>query len=157
MSMATKKEPIVWHAYEYLYREKSTDWYWAVSIIAISMAVTSILFNNVLFAVFIILAFATLMMYSNRKPRLLQVKLGDRGVEEGRTHYHYSSIESFWVEDRHGVAKLIMKSKRKTLPYIIIPIVDTSADDVRDHIGQYLPEEEHTEPLAKQIMEYLGF
>lgn len=155
--MAEKKEPIVWQAYEYSYREKTADWYWAVGIIAVSMAVTAILLNNVLFAVFIILAFFTLMMYSGRKPRLHQIKIDERGIQEGRAHYQFSTIESFWVEDRYGDNKLILKSKKKTLPYIIIPIIDADADAVRDRIRKYVPEEEHAEPLAKRVMEYLGF
>jgi len=155
--MASNKEPIVWQAYEYIHQEKTADWYWAVSIIAISMAVTSVLFGNVLFAIFLVLAFFMLMIYARRKPKLIKIKLDDRGITEGHIHYHYSTIESFWVEDRFGDFKLILKSKRKTLPYIIIPISDVSTDDVRDHIKKYVSEEEHAEPIAKKIMEYLGF
>lgn len=152
-----KKEPLVWHAHEYVYRERSADWYWAVGIIAVSLAVTSILFNNVLFAVVIVLAFFVLMIYAKRKPHLLQIKIDDRGITEGKIHYHFSAIDSFWVEDRFGDHKLILKSKKKTLPYIIIPIIDTNAEDVREMVKKYVPEEEHQEPLGKQIMEYLGF
>ena len=152
-----KREPLVWQAYEYFYREKSTDWYWAVGIIAVSVAITSILFNNVLFAVFILLAFFTLMMYSKRRPELIEIRVDDRGVQEGSLRYHYSSLESFWVEDRYGETKLIMKSKKKAMPYITIPIFDVDANDVRNHMKRHVREEEHAEPLAKQIMEYLGF
>lgn len=155
--MAGSKEPITWQAYEYVYREKSTDWYWAVGIISVSMAITSILFNNVLFAVFILLAFFILMVYSKRKPEIINIKLDERGVQEGNLHYHYGSIESFWVEDRYGETKLIMKSKKKAMPYITIPIFDVDASIVRNHIKRHVREEEHSEPLAKQIMEYLGF
>ncbi|MBI2476375.1 MAG: hypothetical protein HYV67_03985 [Candidatus Taylorbacteria bacterium] len=152
-----KKEPLVWETFEYVYREKSADWYWAVSIIAVSMAVTSVLFNNVLFAIFIALSFFTLMLYAKRKPHLLQIRLDERGIQEGRARHPYSSIESFWVESRFGDFKIIIKSKNKASPYIIIPIEDVNADEVRNHLKKYLPEEEHSEPLAKRIMEYLGF
>ena len=155
--MATKKEPLIWHAYEYVYREKSTDWYWAVGIIAVSISITSVLFSNILFAIFIMLALFTLIMYAKRKPHLLQVKLDERGIQEGHAHYLYSTIESFWVEDRFGDFKIIMRSKKKTMPYIIIPIMEVSADEVRDHLKKYVLEEEHSEPLARRIMEYLGF
>ncbi|MSU55451.1 MAG: hypothetical protein EXS46_02840 [Candidatus Taylorbacteria bacterium] len=153
----TKKEPLVWLAYEYVYREKSSDWYWAVTIIVISIAVTSVLFDNILFAIVIILGFFGLMMYAKRKPHIHQIKIDHRGIEEGRLHYLYSSLDSFWVEDRFGDFKIILKSKRKTLPYIVIPIIDVDPDVVRNYIGRYIKEEEHHEPIAKQIMEYLGF
>ncbi len=156
--MPKQKEPIVWQAYEYVHREKSADWYWAVSIITISMAVTAILFNDILFSIFIVLACFTLMIYAKRKPHLLTIKLEERGIQEGRAHYPFSTIESFWVEDRYGEAKIIMKSQKKTLPYIIIPIAEEiDSDIVRNHLKRHLPEEEHEEPLAKRIMEYLGF
>ncbi len=152
-----KKEPLVWEAFEYVHREKSADWYWAVSIIAISITVTAVLFNDILFAIFIILSFFTLMLYAKRKPHLLQIKLDGRGIQEGRVRYPYSTIESFWVEDRFGDHKIILKSKKKTMPYIVIPIKDVSANEVHEHLKKHLPEEEHSEPLAKRIMEYLGF
>lgn len=148
---------MVWHAYEYVYREKSADWFWAVGIIAVSMAVTAILFNDLLFAIFIVLAFFALMLYAKRPPDLIQIKIDHRGVQEGRAHYLFSSLESFWVEDRFGEVKIIMRSKKKTMPYIVVPVEEVGADDVRDHLRRHLPEEEHSEPLAKKIMEFLGF
>lgn len=152
-----KREPIVWHTYEYVYREKSADWFWAVGIIAVSMSVTAVLFGNVLFAIFLVLAFLSLMLYARREPDLLEIKLDHRGLQEGRTHYPFSSLESFWVEDRFGEVKIIIQSKKKLMPYIVIPIEGVEGDTVRDHLRRFLPEEEHAEPLAKKIMEYLGF
>ncbi|MES2087976.1 MAG: hypothetical protein V4467_03205 [Patescibacteria group bacterium] len=155
--MENKKGVLEWEAYEYNYTEKSADWYWAVGIIAVSVAITAVLFNNVLFAIFIILSLCTLMLYANRKPNLLPIKLDNRGIQEGKIRYLYSSIESFCVEDQHVEHKIILKSKKKLLPYIVIPIRDIPADTVHDHLKKYLPEEEHSEPLAKRVLEYLGF
>ena len=155
--MVKTKEPIIWETPEYVYRERSTDWYWAVGIIAISISITSILFNNILFAIFIALSFFTLMLYTKRTPHTLQIKIDDRGIQVGRVKYPYSSLESFWVEDRFGDDKIIMKSKKLTMPYIVITIEDTEVDEVRNRLKKFLTEEEHTEPLARRIMEYLGF
>ena len=152
-----KKEPIVWYAHEYVHREKSSDWYWAVSITAVSIATASILFNNVLFAILIVLAFLILMTYSKREPSVLEVKIDDRGLTNGPSHYHYSTLESFWVEDRFGNTKLIVKSKQRIMPYIIIPVVDIDPDEIRGHMKRHLKEKEHHEPIPRQIMEYLGF
>lgn len=153
-----KKEPITWHVEEYVHREKSPDWYWAVGVIAVSLSATAVLFGNALFAIVIALSFFALMLYAKRKPIVHQIKIDTRGIEEGRTHYPFSSLESFWVEDRYGgTAKIILKSKKKLLPYIIIPIAGVDSELVRDHIRRHVREEEHHEPLAKQVMEYLGF
>ncbi len=157
MAEQKQNQPLVWTTLEYPYREKSSDWYWAVGIIAVSMAITSILFENLLFAIFIILSLFTLLLYSKHRPSVIEVKIGDKGIEEGKLKYPYRNLESFWVEDRYGESKLILKSLKKTLPYITITIEEISSDTVRDRLRKYLPEEEHTEPLSKKIMEYLGF
>ncbi|MCR4311201.1 MAG: hypothetical protein NUV54_01370 [Candidatus Taylorbacteria bacterium] len=155
--VVSKKEPIIWHAHEYTHREKSSDWYWAVSITSFSIATAAILFNNVLFAVLIVLAFFILMMYSKRKPNLLEIKLDERGIIWGHTHHLFNGIDSFWVEDRFGNPRLIIKAKNKVVRYIVMPIIDVPADEVRDHLKRHLKEVEHHEPIAKQLMEYLGF
>lgn len=150
-------EALVWQTSEYAYREKGPDWYWAVGIIAVSLAVTSVLFGNLLFAAFIILSLFTLLLYSKHKPKIVEIKIDQRGVREGKLQYPYRELESFWVEDRYGEEKLILKSLRKVLPYAIIQIEEVGAEAVRDILKKYLPEEEHHEPLSKKIMEYLGF
>ena len=157
MATIKQKEALVWTAYEYVYREKSADWYWAVGIIAVSMATTSILFNNLLFAIFIILSLFTLLLYAKHKPKLIQIKIDERGIEEGKLRYPFGALESFWVEDQFGDAKIILKSVKKTSPYIIVPIENIDPELVRERLRKHLPEEEHNEPLSKKIMEYLGF
>ena len=97
------------------------------------------------------------MLYAKRKPHLLQIKLDERGIQEGRVRYPYATLESFWIEDQFTEHKIILKSKKKVLPYIVIPIKEVSADEVHTHLKKFLPEEEHNEPLARRIMEYLGF
>lgn len=155
--MEKPKALLSWETPEYVHTEKSADWYWAVGIIAISVATTAVLFDNTIFGIFIILSLATLMLYANRKPDILKIRIDERGIQDGPTRYPYSSLESFCIEDQEIEHKIILKSKKKLQPYIVIPIRDVSADDVHKQLKRFLREDEHTEPLAKRIVEYLGF
>lgn len=146
-----------WNTYERLPRKRSPDWYWAVAIIALSFIITSVILDNLLFALFILISTVALFLGSRREPPFLSIRLTDRGIREGKTLYPWSALESFWVEEEYGAPKLIVKSNAMLSPYLIIPLAETNPESVREFLRQYLTEEEHHEPLSRKIMEFLGF
>jgi hypothetical protein len=152
-------DPILdWKAYEYRFQEKTPDWYWAVGIIAISVAVTAVLFHNVLFAILVILGAFTLSLYAHRKPDRILCRLTDREIRFGKNIYTYSNLDSFWIESDYGDPRIVIKSKKTVMPYIVIPIgSEIAPNNVRHFLSRYLREEEHHEPLSHKIMEFLGF
>lgn len=153
-------EGISWREYEFAHRPKSSDWYWAVGIITIGAVVASIFFNQVILAILIIVASLSLLLHANKAPRLLDYHLTQRGLVIDKTLYPIATIESFWIDEyENGVAKLIVKSTKKTMVYIIVSLVpEVTPDEVRHFFFQQnIPEVEHHEPVSQQIMEYLGF
>jgi len=152
-------QPIKWQAHEYFHYERSMDWYWAVAIISLSIITLAFLFDDYLFALVVIVGVFTLVMYANRKPRLITFEVNRKGVRVDKMLYPYASIESFWVEDHHEhpEPRLILKSNKVVMPFIIIPIAEIHPDEVHQYLLNFIPEEEHHEPLAQRIMESLGF
>ena len=153
--------PLKWEAHEYDHFERSTDWYWAVSIVTLSVLALSFLFDDILFGLLVLIGVFTLMLYVHRKPTLIQYEINKKGVRVEKTLYIYNTIESFWVDSHveHHAPKLILKSSKMIMPYIVIP-VDTSVvhpDDIHSYLIEFLPEEEHHEPLSHKLMEFLGF
>ncbi|MDQ5950244.1 MAG: hypothetical protein QG585_186 [Patescibacteria group bacterium] len=155
-----EKEKIIWPSYEYDFREKSRDWFWAVGITALSIAAISLLFANIFFAIFIILAGTTIMITANRPPKIIDFEISDKGIRIDEVVYPYTELHSFWVEDnKFSVPKLLVRSERLIAHILVIPIETdvVNAKDVREYIGQFLPEETLYEPLSKRVMESLGF
>jgi len=148
---------ITWSAQEYEYKEKTTDWYIALGIIAISIATASFLLGNILFAILILLGTFTLAMYSMREPGIMEIELSKRGILVNDSIYPYNTLESFWVEEYDKEPKIIIQSEKALMPYIIIPLGDADPDEVREFLFEYIDEEEHHEPLSHKLMEYLGF
>ncbi|MEX2369109.1 MAG: hypothetical protein WD552_01805, partial [Candidatus Paceibacterota bacterium] len=142
------QEEIRWHAPEFITYEKGTDWYWAVGVIAITLAVAAILFGNILFALVIIIGTAALSMQASRDPEIREFAVGDRGVQVDGTLYPHSSIISFWVENNPHEQKLLLQSEKMWMPYIVMPIAEVDPEEVRNFLIEYLPEEEHQEPLS---------
>ncbi|MFQ5661924.1 MAG: hypothetical protein ACE5F2_01590 [Candidatus Paceibacteria bacterium] len=154
--MATQLQ---WQALEHEHIHKSSDWFWALGIIAIAGAVTAIIFNNILFAIVILVGAFTLGVHAVKRPNLVSFQISDRGIIIDNTLHPYSSLESFWVEDEsvQTSPKLLIKSKKLLASHIVIPIEHVSPDDVRGFLLEYLTEEEDSESLAQKIMEFFGF
>lgn len=148
---------IRWQAHEYEYVDKDANWYWAVGIITVAGAVVSLIAGNILFAILILLGGFTLSMHAARKPELMNFEFNPKGVMIDSTMYPYTTLESFWVDDLTN-PKIILKSEKLFMTYIIIPFPDDEdPEEVRDYLGYYLEEEEMYEPFSHKLMEYLGF
>ncbi len=152
---------IAWRAYEYLHIPKSSDWFWALSIIAISIAGASLIFENIIFALMVIIAAGALGIHANKEPRIIDVELSEKGVRIEKTFYPYKTLDSFCVEQHEtdiGIfAKLLIKSKKGLMPLIVIPIAEVHPDDIEEYLSIFLVEEEHQETLGEKVMEWLGF
>jgi len=153
------QEELYWEAEEFEYIHKTNDWYWAVGIIAGAIAIGSIIYENLLFAIFIIIASVALVMQSARKPILLKIRLNTRGITIGNKLYPFNTLESFWIEKTEDIEKdtLIIKSRKVAMPYIVVPVKETEAITIERYLSDFLEEEELHEPLAQKIMERLGF
>ena len=154
------KPPFIWEAHEYLFQEKTSDWYWAVGIVTISAAVLSIIFGNILFGLIILIGGFTLSVFAARKPGIVRYEIGKTGILIDKRFFPFGTLESFWVEDNRHVdmqSKLLIKSQRVIVPLIVIPLEGISPEDLRDFLLDHLLEEHHTEPLGQKIMEGLGF
>ncbi|HEY4508803.1 MAG TPA: hypothetical protein VJC13_00785 [Candidatus Paceibacterota bacterium] len=148
---------ISWKTIEYLHQEKTSDWYWIVGIVTVSIALVSVILNNLIFAILILVASFTLSLFASRRPEIIQIDIDDKGVTIGKNHYKYADLESFWIETREHIPKVLLKSKKTFMPFIVIFIEDIGPDEIHEVLSQHLPEEEHTEPFLEKLLLYFGF
>ncbi len=149
--------PIQWVSYEYEYREKSTDWFWAVGIITLAISVTSIIFHNLLFAIVILIGGFSLSLFATRPPKGYDTIVGDEGVQIGELLYPYRLLESFWIEN-DTTPRLFLKSKKLVLPFIIITIdSEVNLLELHETLSQHIPEVFHSESPLEKFFERLGF
>ena len=156
--MNDETQAITWEAPEHRHIEKTSDWYWAVAIIAISASVVSIIFNNVLFGVVILLGASTMILFGHRRPKMMPFEVSTRGVRSGSDFFLFSSLESFTIdEDGPEGAQLIVKSKHYFMPLIIIPLPEEYLDEIGALLRAKLREEHLEEPLSHRLLEFFGF
>ena len=148
---------ISWQALEYKKKEKTVDWYWAVAIIALSISIISFFLHDTLFALLIIVATLSLLLFSSKEPEIVKISVDKRGITVEKEMYPFATLDAFWVDILdENEPKMIVKSKKKILPLVIIPIEEHHHLDVRDFLLKYLPEVEMHEPVSHKIMEKLG-
>ena len=148
---------IEWDAHEYEHKERSSDWFWAVGIISISISVASVIFGNIIFAILILLSAFSLALFINRPPENVHVVITERGITKDKIHYPYSTLDSYWLDSDHPHPKILLRSDKMFMPIIRVPIGDTDPIELDELLTQFLPEKYHSLPLVEKILEYLGF
>ncbi len=150
-------DKISWQAPEYIHREKTTDWYWIVAIVTISVALISVIFGNLIFAILIIISSFALSLFAGRKPHVIDMEINNVGITVGKAHHPYGLLDSFWIETRDKHPRIILKSNKTFSTLITVLIDENHAEEIRAKLGEHLPEEEHTEPVLEKLLIYLGF
>ena len=149
---------IEWEAHEYEHKERSPDWFWAVGIISVAVAITSIIFGNVIFGILVIIATFALILFINREPERTRSSINERGVSRGKTHYPYSTLDSYWIDIEHPHKKILLKSKKLLMPLIMVPLSEEiDPEEIDEALIRFIPREFHNLPLVEQMLEYLGF
>lgn len=147
-----------WEAHEYNHRERSSDWFWAVGIIAVSIAVASVIFGNIIFGLLVLIGTFALSLFANRPPNVFRVTIDEWGITRDKIRYPYSALESYWIDTEHPHKKIILRSEKLFMPLIIVPLSDeTDVEALRENLSRFLPEEFHSIPLIERVLEYLGF
>ena len=155
--MAQPSIPIRWRGYEHEHIERSNDWYWALGIITVCVAITSILLSNILFAILIVVAAFTIGLHARTPPELTEFELSDRGVRVGGVLHRYEEIISFWVEDEHNSPPLLLVDTTKFMaPNLIIPIENIDPHIVREYLQERVEEVPMKEPVSHKILEFFG-
>lgn len=155
--MESEEDVLAWSAPEYTHHSRSVDWFWGLGLIVLGGSAAAIYFSNVLFAIILVLAGGILALFAMRPPREIEYSLSDKGLLAGDTFYPFPALKSFWVTDGVRYEKIILASKKRFLPYIIIPVVGYPAETIREYLERYLPAEEHHEPWFYLLAERLGF
>lgn len=143
---------LYWETLEHEPRDNEPEWFWALGIIVVSASIASILLGDALFAVLLIIAGFTLALYAKKNPALIRVQINDKGILINNKFHPYESIDSFSI-DRD---MLLIEKHTFFHPLIAVPI-DHDPEEVAKYLANFLSQKNFKEPLAHQIMEYLGF
>ena len=155
--MAKETFKIEWDGHEYEHKQRSEDWFWAVGVIAVSLTVVAIIFNDIIFGILILLSAFSLSLFINRPPETVHMILTEQGITRGSVKYPFSTLHSFWIDEQHPHQKILLRSQKLLMPYITIPLGGGNPERIQQALVRFIPEEFHTTSIAEKLLEYLGF
>lgn len=145
------REPLfAWNGSEYSFEEHGADWYWALGIITVAAMLAAILFSNILLALVILAAAATIGLQAAKHKRVHHFSVYDNGVAIDGNLYLYKDMRDFAIleyVDPSLPPALSIKTNHILAPHLLIPINDYDAVDIYDYISNHLPEGMHEETL----------
>jgi hypothetical protein len=148
---------ISWNAPAHFYVDKRPDWYWAVGIITLAIAAVCLIFGQIITGIFVVVAAVALVLHASKPPRHIYCKVNDRGIVIDGVLYPFLTLESFWIPHDIVPPKIIIKSHKTFMPFIVIFIEEVDPEQVREIMLKYIAETEHREPFLKHLLEGLGF
>src|SRR3989344_5603808 len=148
---------IEWETLEYEYRERSSNWYWVVGLIALSLVIGAMVMKNFLLAILVLLGAFTLMLYAKRPPRRMRASVSRRGIQIHNSLFPFHTLRSFWLHDEEDAPrKIIVRSEKLFMPHIHLPLApDLDHEALRAFLLDFLPEEPHRPTIIDILAEHL--
>lgn len=147
-----------WTALEYEEKERGNDWFWALGVIVLASAITSFIYTNYFFGLFLIIGGILLGVFAVKKPDLVFYELNEKGLKIRNRLFPYENIKSFWVKTGIEKPALFIKSERLFMPIISMPIDPDHSEEIKNFmLSKNIPEEEMKEHVSEKIMDSLGF
>lgn len=154
-------EGIAWIVHTHEHKDRSTDWYWTLGLVAVVGAALSMYFSNALLAGIILIAAGSIGTLVARGPRTHWVKVTTRGIVMDGTLYPWESVHSFYVEqfnsEQGQYGRLLVTMKSYLTPQLVLPVEEPSrASALRTYMKKYATEEEQEPHLGEHLAEIFG-
>ncbi|OGZ99099.1 MAG: hypothetical protein A3C07_04210 [Candidatus Sungbacteria bacterium RIFCSPHIGHO2_02_FULL_47_11] len=150
-------EMLEWSALEYEKQEYSSQWFVGVGAVAALFIIIGIFARSYFFVTLIVLAFAVLVLYTRREPRLIGFSITSDGVRAGKTFYEFSQLKSFWIFEKTDIKELSLETDKLLTPFIRLPLGEGNPETIKAVLEQRLLKKEHQDLVSDQIARGLGF
>ncbi len=146
-----------WDFPEFIKHQRGILWYLAAFLAVIGLLVFSLVSENFLFAVIIILSAIIVIYISRKNPRIINIKITDKGIVIENNFYPYSEIKNFWIINEPEARRLYIEFRSAFIPRLSIPYQDQDPNELREYLLLYLEEndEREGEPVSETLARWL--
>lgn len=146
-----------WSAPEYSHKERSMDWLWTIGLVALAGAVVAIWFHNFIFAIFILISGACLIMFTLRTPEEITFTVNNEGVSISREKHLWKDMKGFHIKKGEPYNKLLLLTSKRFLPLYTIPVPIELSPELRESLLKIIPDVPLEESHSVLFMEKIGF
>lgn len=146
--MSTKT--VFWQAPEFRHYEKTYGWYVSAVALTILLSGFFVIQNDLFAAVTMVIMGIIVILFSRRKPEIMNIELNSKGVRFGNLLFPYKQLQYFWIvnNERHKTVNFHTNTYLNNT--IILELEDQDPDQIREFLLQYLPEHTATQETPVQ-------
>ena len=141
---------ISWKVQKFENFERHVWWSRIIFIILIVLLTYSLLTDNFLLSIILILSGIIIYLFEKKDPEDYTFAVYETGIVAHNHFYEFTEIENFWIfyEAGHiGRKEISIKINNPFFPYIHIPLGKENPNKIRKILLEYIPEEMHKESL----------
>jgi hypothetical protein len=153
------EQVVRWTASEYVSHHKSSGWYIALAVVAITVA-AAIFFitdGDLISTLVVIVVAIVFGMYAARKPRIQEYAITNEGVFIGPRAYPFADMKSFAVMDEGPFSSITFMPLRRFMPLISIYYDPADEDRIVDLLSRHLPVEHRRNDPVDRFMKKIRF
>lgn len=133
-------QPLNWVTTDRLNYHRSKVWYVSFCIFFLTFIVLSFIYGAWTFSL-VLLALSLAYGFANfKKPKLLEVSLGESKIVIGNKEYKYSQIKSFWLIDEPPYNTLFLNIPKNITSPISVEIEDQNPEVIRQFLVRKVAE-----------------
>lgn len=119
-------------------------WYLYLGFVVVAIVAYALYTQNYIFALLTILAALIIVMHEVKDPRMIAFGITDKGVIIDNHLLPYKEIDRYWIVEQadDAQATLYVDFRSFARPRIAVPMASDLAEDVRDALGNFVPEDE---------------
>ncbi len=149
-------ETLEWEAPEYNHKKRTPDFLWTIGLIALAIAIASIWFGNLVFAIFVLVAGASLIMFTIREPGQMNFAIKTEGLMVGKDKYEWKNIKGFNIIKGDPYGKLLIETSKYFLPVYAIPLPTSVIEGVKVELSKVIQKAEIKESASMAFAEKIG-
>ena len=149
------KEIVNWDAREYILQEKKTGWYVGLVVVALGLIALAVWQEWWTFVVLVVLATASLWIYTVRPPRVLHYSLGNKGLSEGNKLYPYEDYRAFGVLKEGKNFAIVLLPRKRFAAGVKVYFPEEAGEKIVDAFGARLPMDEVKMDVLDKIVGFL--
>jgi len=151
MKQKTNPYLISWQAEKFENFERHPRWYISVFVILVALLFYSLLSNNFLLSILIVLAGIIIYLFEKKDPETYHFAVCPTGIIAHDRFYDFLDLESFWIFYEPGVSgrkELSLQTNSHFQPYVHIPLGDkVNPNKLRKILKKYMAEQQHRESI----------
>lgn len=146
-----------WSSPEYKHQEKSADFIWTIIVVSIVVFVLAAWFKNYLFAIFALVAGASLVLFSIKHPEEIHYAIETNGITIGKEKYEWKKIKGFDVKKYEDYGILLVELDKYFLPVYSIPIPLENVSEIKESLSKVTKKLDLEESKSMKFAEKIGF